>query len=81
MVVTLLKGKIFLTLRGPETKATTADCPAEGEWLGIRFKLGAFMPQLAPGHLLDRPGACPLWRRPAGLIEGSGAWLRYGRRN
>jgi AraC-like DNA-binding protein len=62
MAVTRHRGKTFLTLRGPETKATTADCPAEGEWLGIRFKLGTFMPQLPPGHLLDRrdvtlPGA------------------------
>jgi helix-turn-helix protein len=54
MAVTRHRGKTFLTLRGPETKATTADCPAEGEWLGIRFKLGTFMPQLTPGHLLDR---------------------------
>jgi hypothetical protein len=27
---------------------TTIDCPAEGEWLGIRFKLGTFLPQFAP---------------------------------
>jgi hypothetical protein len=54
MAVTRHRGKTFLTLRGPETKATAADCPAEGEWLGIRFKLGTFMPQLTPGHLLDR---------------------------
>jgi hypothetical protein len=62
MAVTRHRGKTFLTLRGPETKATTADCPAEGEWLGIRFKLGTFMPELLPGQLLDRrdvtlPGA------------------------
>src|SRR5262245_35542999 len=54
VAVTRKRGKTFLTLRGPETRATTADCPAEGEWLGIRFKLGTFMPQLTPGHLLDR---------------------------
>jgi hypothetical protein len=54
MAVTRHRGKTFLTLRGPETKVTTADCPAEGEWLGIRFKLGTFMPQLTPGCLLDR---------------------------
>src|ERR1700716_2557659 len=54
MAVTRQRGKVFLTLRGPETKATAADCPAEGEWLGIRFKLGTFIPQLTPGHLLDR---------------------------
>jgi hypothetical protein len=62
MVVTRHRGKMFLTLRGPETHATTADCPAEGEWLGIRFRLGTFMPQLLPGVLRDRrdvtlPGA------------------------
>ena len=62
MAVTRHRGKMFLTLRGPETTATTADCPAEGEWLGIRFRLGTFMPQLTPGNLRDRrdvtlPGA------------------------
>ena len=54
MAVTRYRGKTFLTLRGPETRATTADCPAEGEWLGIRFTLGTFMPQITPGTLLDR---------------------------
>ncbi len=54
VAVTRHRGKTFLTLRGPETKATTADCPAEGEWLGIRFKLGTFMPKLLPGLLIDR---------------------------
>ncbi|WP_031498213.1 helix-turn-helix domain-containing protein [Bryobacter aggregatus] len=54
IAVTRHKGKTFLTLRGPETKSTTADCPAEGEWLGIRFKLGTFMPQFTPGQLADR---------------------------
>lgn len=54
IAVTRLRGKTFLTLRGPETKPTAAECPAEGEWLGIRFKLGAFMPQFAPGQLRDR---------------------------
>jgi len=54
IAVTRLRGKTFLTVRGPETKATAADCPAEGEWLGIRFKLGTFMPHLTPGRLLDR---------------------------
>jgi AraC-like DNA-binding protein len=54
MVVTRYQGKTTLTLRGPETKVTTADCPAEGEWLGIRFKLGTFMPQLPARNLLDR---------------------------
>jgi hypothetical protein len=54
MVVTRHEGKTSLTVRGPETKATTADCPAEGEWFAIRFKLGTFMPSLRPGELRDR---------------------------
>jgi AraC-like DNA-binding protein len=54
MAVTQHKGKTFLTVRGPETKATTADCPAEGEWIGISFKLGTFMPLLPASTLRDR---------------------------
>ena len=54
IAVTRLQGRTVLTLRGPETKATTVDCPADGEWLGIRFKLGTFIPRVPPGQLLDR---------------------------
>jgi AraC-like DNA-binding protein len=54
MAVTRHRGRTFLTLRGPETKATPVDCPAEGEWLGIRFKLGTFMPHFPPGTLIDQ---------------------------
>ena len=62
IAVTRHRGRIFLTMRGPETRATPADCPAEGEWLGIRLKLGTFMPGFMPGKLRDRhdvtlPGA------------------------
>jgi len=62
MVVTRLEGRTSLTVRGPEIRATPADCPADGEWFAIRFKLGTFMPRLRPGDLRDRnavtlPGA------------------------
>jgi hypothetical protein len=62
MAITRHRGQTFLTVRGPETRATMADCPADGEWLGIRFKMGTFLPQLHPGTLRDRrdvtlPGA------------------------
>lgn len=53
MVVTKLQGKTYLTVRGPETVASLADLPADGEWFAIRFKLGTFMPLLPPGDLLD----------------------------
>jgi AraC-like DNA-binding protein len=54
MAITQLKGRRFLTLRGPETAATTLNCPAEGEWVCIRFKAGTFMPGFLPGNLRDR---------------------------
>ena len=57
MVVTRYRGKTYLTVRGPETKATPADCPEHAEWVGIRFKLGTFVPSLLPGNLLDRRDA------------------------
>jgi hypothetical protein len=56
MVVARHRGRTFLTLRGPKTRATQADCPADGEWLAIRFKLGTFMPQHSASNLLDRRG-------------------------
>ncbi len=62
MVVTQVNGETTLTLRGPETKASIAECPAVGEWFGILFKTGTFMPKFPANMLIDRndltlPGA------------------------
>jgi AraC-like DNA-binding protein len=57
MVVTTYQGKTTLTVRGPETKASPADCPADAEFFGIIFKLGTFMPHLPLRKLLDRKDA------------------------
>jgi AraC-like DNA-binding protein len=59
MAITRLGGKTSITLRGPETTATTIDCPAEGEWIGIRFKVGTFMPRFLPGSLRDHKDVTP----------------------
>jgi hypothetical protein len=74
IVVSRLRGQTFVTIRGPETKATSADCPADGDWVGIRFKAGAFLPEFAPTTVRDRkdvnlPGAT----RRAFWLGGS-AW-------
>jgi len=53
IVVTRLAGQTTVTLRGPETRAREVHCPADGEWFAIRFKSGAFMPQLPVASLLD----------------------------
>ena len=55
IVVTCYRGKAILTLRGPETKATPMDYTWAGaEFLGIDFKLGAFLPHFPPGKLLNQ---------------------------
>ena len=54
MVVTGYKGKTIFTVRGPETRATTLRYQWIGaEWVGIRFKMGTFMPYLPPATLLN----------------------------
>jgi AraC-like DNA-binding protein len=54
IVLTRYQGKTTLTVRGPETKATFLDYQSIGaEYLGITFKLGAFMPHLLPINLRD----------------------------
>ncbi len=72
MVVTRLAGKTFLTVRGPETRATTAECPSDGEWVGIHFKLGTSMPILPPGLLRDRNDVTlPAASARAFVLDGS----------
>jgi AraC-like DNA-binding protein len=53
MVVTRQRGTARLTVRGPETKATTAPVPEDAEFFGIQFSLGTFMPGMPPGQLAD----------------------------
>jgi AraC-like DNA-binding protein len=57
IVITTFNGKTMITARGPETKASEADFPAEAEFFGITFKLGTFMPHLPVRTLLDRQDA------------------------
>jgi AraC-like DNA-binding protein len=54
IVVMRHRGRVTLTVRGPETRATPAYNPAEAEFIGIQFKPGAFMPDMPPGALMDR---------------------------
>src|SRR5262245_61401101 len=56
MVVTRLQGQAVVTVRGPETRPSEVHCPADGEWLAIRFKAGTFMPQLPVSRLVDTLG-------------------------
>jgi AraC-like DNA-binding protein len=54
LVVSRLRGKVTMTLRGPETKATPmGDAPADGEWFGILLKPGTTLAHLPPSQLVD----------------------------
>lgn len=53
LVVTRLPGLTMVTLRGPETRATTVECPPDGHWVAIRFALGTYWPRLPTTRLLD----------------------------
>jgi hypothetical protein len=56
MVISRVQGESIVTVRGPETKPTEVLCPADGEWLAIRFKAGTFMPQLPVHRLVNSYG-------------------------
>jgi len=53
MVISKWRGHITISLHGPETGATCKEFPTEGEWLGIAFKLGTFVPHISPSSLTD----------------------------
>jgi len=74
MVVTRYEGKTKLTVRGPETKATAAYCPAGAEHFGILFKPGAVMPPLPASLLRDGMVDLPEARSSSFWLNGS-AWL------
>src|SRR5207245_3248521 len=82
LVVTRLQGKVTMTVRGPETRATPlGDCPGDGEWLGILLKLGTFLPLLPTRTLVDAevnlprseskadPSRCRFYTRQRSLDE------------
>src|SRR5215510_9156012 len=53
MVVTRLEGRTYLTVRGPETRATVTPIPEDAEFFGVQFRLGTFLPVLPAAQLID----------------------------
>lgn len=74
IVVARYGGQTSVTVRGPETKATPASVPAPGEFFGIVFKPGTFMPALLPRNLADRRDAYLPVAGPAGFWLDSSVW-------
>jgi hypothetical protein len=54
LVFARMDGKTTVIVHGPETAATVADLPADGEWFGVRFKVGTFMPLIRSSEFRDR---------------------------
>lgn len=72
MVVTRRQGNTSLTVRGPETHATQlGDCPADGEWLGIRLKPGTCLRHLPARTLVDAAVTLPHATRTSFILDGS----------
>jgi hypothetical protein len=74
LVVTRLDGFAQVTLRGPVTQASTVDCPPNGQWFAIRFRVGTYFPGLPTARLLDhRDLHLPTTRDGRFWLEGE-AW-------
>jgi AraC-like DNA-binding protein len=72
LVVQKLQGKVTVTLRGPETRATlVGDCPGDGEWFGILLKPGTFLPDFPPGMLVASEVNLPLVSRKSFWLNSS----------
>jgi Helix-turn-helix domain len=71
IVVTRQRGAARLTVRGPETRATTVPIPQEAEFFGIQFSVGTFMPALPPGRLVDRAVTLPGATAGSFRLDGS----------
>jgi Helix-turn-helix domain len=53
IVVTRHDTGAYVSLRGPETRATTSPIPQDAQFLGMQFRPGAFMPGLPAGRLVN----------------------------
>jgi hypothetical protein len=74
MVVSRYRGETMMTVRGPETKATPMHVTlVGGEFFGIIFKYGAFMPHLPASHLVDADVDLPDASSKSFWLNGS-AW-------
>jgi AraC-like DNA-binding protein len=73
MVVTRQEDRTTLTVRGPETKASTTPIPTGAQFFGVRFRLGSFMPSLPVEYLADTALDLPQATSRSFWLNGS-AW-------
>jgi AraC-like DNA-binding protein len=72
MVVSRYQDKTYMTVRGPETKATTLPVTIVGtEFFGIRFKVGTVMPHFPASSLVDEDVNLPEASSKSFWLKGS----------
>ncbi|MEU7754254.1 hypothetical protein [Micromonospora sp. NPDC049171] len=73
LILTRMRGQLLASLRGPETRATTAPVPANAEFLGIRLTLGTVLRPHPASSLVD--GYVPFPVTDSGrIVIGAEAW-------
>ncbi|MFY1615452.1 AraC family transcriptional regulator [Micromonospora sp. WMMD736] len=70
LIVTRTAGQLLVTLRGPETRATTAPVPPDAEFLGIRLALGAVVRPHPAASIVDSHVSFPVTRSGRVIIGG-----------
>jgi len=73
IVVTRQAGTTYLTVRGPETRSSTAPIPEDAEFFGIQLKRGTFMSGLPVRELVDGGITLPEATASSFWLDGS-AW-------
>lgn len=73
IVVTRQAAATWLTVRGPETRASTAPIPEDAEFFGVVFSHGTFMPGLDMRRLVGRSLTFPSVSGTSFRLDGS-AW-------
>ena len=71
MVVTRLEGQAYLTVRGPETRATITPIPEDAEFFGVQFRIGARLPVLPADQLVNNGLTLPGAGRRSFWLNGS----------
>ena len=71
IVVTRREERTWMTVRGPETRASVSPIPVDAEFIGIRFAPGTFMPSLPPSQLVDRSVDLPAYDDRSFRLDGS----------
>jgi AraC-like DNA-binding protein len=74
LVISKFHGSLTVTVRGPETRATSVgNTPDEGEWIGILLKPGTFPSPLPVSSLVDGAIDLPMAANGTFWLGGS-AW-------